>query len=490
MEANATEDKVTESWASETRNRIVAKSVMDVGSGTLFVPSYTDVYSNSTSNETTVTRLECILRNAEGNPMVNMTIPVTTFTICLLGNLFAIVFLWKSNQRSDNKQHIFYTLVMTLACCDFVSAILTSPLTFVAYMSGRCVTELGGVALCRYSGFTMIFFGIGSVAIVFAMSLERFIAIRYTMFYQRTMTTHKTRVFLIVIMIGLIILSSLPLLGFGDVAQQFPGSWCFLDWKSRDPHHQGFNFLVACLGILLMLATIICNLIVVGTVTAARRRMKDRNSSHNLVSKSKRKKMAQQENQMMVLLGVMTTVFVVCYLPILLRIIVNQVLSIYSEEFAKTNLSSWDLFAVRMASINPIIDPWVYILCRRSILTKSFRILKLLFLCRCDKGEFQEICLSSREFRRRRSTMSQRSVTSGVARMASVTNTNGRKSSPNATQAKYHSTYKESVPLSNREDEKICATSGDKALWGNCTDKSEADAILKKSEMNKQMPIP
>lgn len=47
------------------------------------------------------------------------------------------------------------------------------------------------------------------------------------------------------------------------------------------------------------------------------RRMRSKNSSHGLLSKGKKKKISQQEIQMMVLLGLMTAVFVVCYLPLL-----------------------------------------------------------------------------------------------------------------------------------------------------------------------------
>lgn len=44
--------------------------------------------------------------------------------------------------------------------------------------------DLGGKALCDYSGFTMTFFGIGSMALVFFMATERLIAVRFAFFYQ------------------------------------------------------------------------------------------------------------------------------------------------------------------------------------------------------------------------------------------------------------------------------------------------------------------
>jgi len=128
------------------------------------------------------------------------------------------------------------------------------------------VYDIGGRNLCNYSGFTMIFFGIASMAMVFLMAIERFIAIQYALFYkvrkillfelfflcwwyfwiillmfwlfQTKVTVCGTRITIVFIILFLLVISALPLLGFGEIEQQFPGTWCFLHWKSRKPVNQ------------------------------------------------------------------------------------------------------------------------------------------------------------------------------------------------------------------------------------------------------------
>ena len=46
------------------------------------------------------------------------------------------------------------------------------------------VCEIGGSALCHYSGIMMLFFGIATMAVVFMMSVERMIAVRFAFFYR------------------------------------------------------------------------------------------------------------------------------------------------------------------------------------------------------------------------------------------------------------------------------------------------------------------
>ncbi|KAI1883313.1 hypothetical protein AGOR_G00243910 [Albula goreensis] len=77
------------------------------------------------------------------------------------------------------------------------------------------------------------------------------------------------------------------------------------------------------------------------------------------------------EIQMFWLLVLMTVVFLVCSIPLVVRIFVNQT-------YGASQLSSGgkvdyrsDLVAIRFASFNPILDPWVYILCRKNLLIKG-----------------------------------------------------------------------------------------------------------------------
>lgn len=63
-----------------------------------------------------------------------------------------------------------------------------------------------------------------------------------------------------------------------------------------------------------------------------------------------------------------------------LRIFVNQLYRNQKEEPLGLNK---DLLAIRMASINPILDPWIYILLRKTVVLKLMEKIKCLF---CKMG--------------------------------------------------------------------------------------------------------
>lgn len=63
-----------------------------------------------------------------------------------------------------------------------------------------------------------------------------------------------------------------------------------------------------------------------------------------------------------------------------LRIFVNQLYRNQKEEHFGLNK---DLLAIRMASVNPILDPWIYILLRKTVVLKLMEKIKYLF---CKMG--------------------------------------------------------------------------------------------------------
>ncbi|XP_052238678.1 prostaglandin E2 receptor EP4 subtype-like [Dreissena polymorpha] len=69
------------------------------------------------------------------------------------------------------------------------------------------------------------------------------------------------------------------------------------------------------------------------------------------------------ECQMAVLLIGITVVFNSCYLPLIIRIVLNQ------TKLLPVNMRT-DLLVIRFASLNQILDPWVYILLRREVVSR------------------------------------------------------------------------------------------------------------------------
>lgn len=60
------------------------------------------------------------------------------------------------------------------------------------------------------------------------------------------------------------------------------------------------------------------------------------------------------------------------------RVFVNQ---LYQPSLVREISKNPDLQAIRIASVNPILDPWIYILLRKTVLSKAIEKIKCLF-CR------------------------------------------------------------------------------------------------------------
>ncbi|CAK8689611.1 prostaglandin E2 receptor EP4 subtype-like isoform X2 [Clavelina lepadiformis] len=309
----------------------------------------------------------------------SMTLQVLIPLISIIGNVIAIAVICKN--KRNKKQSIFYTLVMTLAGVDLLSTLLVSSLTLISRGTGKSLLELGGKALCDYSGFIMIYIGAVSMGILCTMAVDRLLALRFAFFYQRNVTNGKAKVVIFAVLSLFFILSALPLFGFGEIIQQSPGTWCFINWHASQTKDQVYNIMFAMIGSIMMLVVIFSNIFVINAVVKKKRKMRSRNASMRIMTKGRIRRITLQETQMMVLLALMTCVFIFCYLPLLLRILINQI-----DEIGQTRTHyspKWDLFAVHAAAINPVLDPWVYILFRRETLEGLLRCFKSTITCKC-----------------------------------------------------------------------------------------------------------
>ncbi len=70
------------------------------------------------------------------------------------------------------------------------------------------------------------------------------------------------------------------------------------------------------------------------------------------------------------------------YLPWLFSLLCHQ-LRIFVNQMEAPSESNTDLLAIRMASVNPILDPWIYILLRKTVVLKLMEKIKCLF---CKMG--------------------------------------------------------------------------------------------------------
>lgn len=305
------------------------------------------------------------------------TIPVIMFIFGVVGNVIAIVVLRIS--RKEQKETTFYTLVCGLAVTDLLGTLLASPVTIATYMKRSWP---GGDPLCQYSGFILLFFFLVQLSIVFAMSVERYLAINHAYFYNEYVNQKLAALTLLGIYISNIVFCALPGMGFGEVKLQDSGTWCFIDWQTNYTTVATFNLMYAGVNSAIVLATVICNVMVCGALILMHKRYIRRTSlgtDQRRIAELRRRRsfgrLAGAEIQMVILLIATSAVVLICSIPLVWRIFVNQLY--------RNQKDPLDLLAIRMASVNPILDPWIYILLRKTVVLKLMEKIKCLF---CKMG--------------------------------------------------------------------------------------------------------
>ncbi|XP_064784565.1 prostaglandin E2 receptor EP4 subtype-like [Oncorhynchus masou masou] len=296
----------------------------------------------------------------------------TMFAVGVLGNLIAIVVLCIS--KKEQKETTFYTLVVGMAVTDMLGTCFTSPVVIATYIVQRW---LGGELLCDLFSFSMLFFGSAGMSILCAMAVERYLAINYAYFYSQYIDRTMARFALMGIYLANIVLCIMPSFGFGKHMRHFPGTWCFLDWRATDPLAASYSFLYGGFMLLLIAVTVLCNFAVCLSLVRMSQKTRIVRAKVSAHGGSKRgflpsvTSLSAAEIQMFWLLIFMTIVFLVCSIPLVVRIFVNQ---LYGPAYicAGVKPDYWrDLMAIRFASFNPILDPWVYILCRKNLFFKG-----------------------------------------------------------------------------------------------------------------------
>ncbi|NXP45156.1 PE2R2 protein, partial [Heliornis fulica] len=258
-----------------------------------------------------------------------------------------------------------------------------SPFVLASYHRNRTLTALAqGGHICLYFGFAMSFFGLATMLILFAMALERCLALGWPYFYERFLSPRTGLVALPTIYIFSAAFSSLPLVGFGHYVQYCPGTWCFIQMHRATSGREGseldvtFSLLYATLLLILILSVLLCNLSVIANLARMHRRgQKTRRVATLEQSRAasgcgRRMFSMAEEIDHLLLLSIMTIIFVICSLPFTIRAYVNK----FSEQ---VDTQDWDLLALRFLSINSIVDPWVFAILRPPVL----RLMRSVLCC-------------------------------------------------------------------------------------------------------------
>uniref|UniRef100_A0A2K5P3Y6 Prostacyclin receptor n=1 Tax=Cercocebus atys TaxID=9531 RepID=A0A2K5P3Y6_CERAT len=232
------------------------------------------------------------------------------FVAGVVGNGLALGIL---HARRPARPSAFAVLVTGLAATDLLGTSFLSPAVFVAYARNSSLLGLarGGPALCDAFAFAMTFFGLASMLILFAMAVERCLALSHPYLYAQLDGPRCARLALPAIYAFCVLFCALPLLGLGQHQQYCPGSWCFLRMRWAQPGGAAFSLAYAGLVALLVAAIFLCN----GSVTLSLCRMYRQQKRHQS-SVGPRPRTGEDEVDHLILLALMTGVMAVCSLPL------------------------------------------------------------------------------------------------------------------------------------------------------------------------------
>lgn len=318
-----------------------------------------------------------LIVSKDGKPATS----IAMFLAGVVGNLLALFILVVHQKEQRSRSSIFCILVTGLALTDLLGTCLLSPPVFICYARNMSLIGLGEERLCNLFGFAMSFFGLAPTLILCAMAVERCLAISHPYFYSVHIRRSFAKYVLLFIYLFSLAFCLLPYAGYGKFRQYCPGTWCFIDMDATEDNSLvlGFSLSYSSLMALVILAVFLCNGSVIVSLCKMHRSHAKRRGSVASVGRRRRVSLAwfgqgEEEMDHLVLLALITLIFAVCSLPLTIAGFINAVHP-FSDD--KENLTAFRFYA-----LNPIVDPWIFIICRKSV----FQHLCSLLSCRFSKG--------------------------------------------------------------------------------------------------------
>eukprot|EP00795_Rhopilema_esculentum_P013572 gene13572-4461_t len=289
--------------------------------------------------------------------------------IGIVGNTFVLIIIARVLQHRKSIPNI---LILLLTILDLASLPLTYTQALLSYANAEYI---GGQTACDYHSTIITFCKYASILVISLISLDRFIAMSYPFCYKDHLLYDETRKYrLAALLLPLFavtgIVSMLPLLGMSRNVLQYPGSYCLFDIRHNTTLSAVLLGMHICfLGIIIMLV-VATN---IGVCLQAQRliqkikpslRVSKREektlqdtSSDYKQRKSYKRLSPKQEKKLLRTSIVATGLFLACWLPFLVRML----LAISGVPFSE----GLDFFSARLASLQSVINPWLYPLTRR-----------------------------------------------------------------------------------------------------------------------------
>ncbi|XP_048739492.1 prostaglandin E2 receptor EP4 subtype-like [Ostrea edulis] len=274
------------------------------------------------------------------DPFDSSWVPVCIeFCLGTIGNILALVILWIS--RRHNGWRPFDKMFAGLALDNLLSIMLTDPFIFKRYTSGS--TWSYNQTLCDFNSFLLVNNHLSSAFLICAMSIDQFLIAREFEKETGSSGRREGKRYTIMVFVLMIVSASISLLyvtGLSSSRLVYPETRCYLDFICREP------YIFTSLSISLILLTVIFNVLSIWKFY--------KNPYLRSMARYSRTGRNQCCSNMSVFVVVISVVFFVLWTPFLVLMIVPEALD---EEVL--------LWFLRIANLNTVIEPWLYIFLRR-----------------------------------------------------------------------------------------------------------------------------
>ncbi|XP_069858268.1 prostaglandin E2 receptor EP1 subtype [Dipodomys merriami] len=320
--------------------------------------------------------------NASGGPGGSPALPIFSMTLGAASNVLALALLARAagpRRRRRRSAAPFRWFAASLLAVDLAGHVIPGALVLRLYATGR--GPAGGA--CHALGGCMVFFGLCPLLLGCGMAAERCAGLTRPLRHAARGSGAR----LAPGALGAVALAValLPAARVGRYEPQYPGTWCFIGLGPRGGWRQALLAgLFAGLGLAALLAALVCNALSGLALLRARRRRRPPRpaarapdaarpdgapaSLRGSRGGSARAARAHDVEMLGQLVGIML-VSCLCWSPLLVLV----VLALGGWSFS--SLQRPLFLAVRLASWNQILDPWVYILLRQAVLRQLLRLL-------------------------------------------------------------------------------------------------------------------
>ncbi|XP_070602314.1 prostaglandin F2-alpha receptor [Erythrolamprus reginae] len=288
----------------------------------------------------------------------NVMFSAIFMTVGILSNSLAIVILMKAYKRFRQKSKaLFLFFASSLVITDMLGHLIAGTNALFGYANGKKLIR--DEYFCNFFGNCMVFFGLYPLFLGSVMAVERCIGVTKPIFHSTKMTFNHVKMILTLVCLFAIFIALLPIVTTKKYTPQASDTWCFYQTqKMRDWEDRFYLLLFSCLGLLALVISLLCN--AVTGITLLRVKF---NSQH-------RQGRSHHFEMIIQLLGIMC-VSCICWTPFL---VIMAIIGINGNFCHETVSCKTIIFALRMATCNQILDPWVYILLRKAVLKKLYEI--------------------------------------------------------------------------------------------------------------------